>query len=48
MPATQHRCLSSGETVELEARFDPDAQWYVTYHRDCSSVCTNYHEKGEL
>jgi len=45
MTTKTHRCTQTGETVELEARYDPDAEFYITYHRDCSEVCTNYHEE---
>jgi len=47
MKAT-HRCTQTGETVELEARFDKDAQWYVCYHKSCDETCVSYKEEGEL
>lgn len=37
--------MRSGETLQLEARYDSDAQWWITYHESCSEICTNYHEE---
>jgi len=46
MTTTTHRCTQTGETVELEARWDDDAQWYITRHEACSEIaCMNYHDQ---
>jgi len=46
MTTTQHRCTQTGETVELEARWDDDAELYVAYHKACESYpCVSYKEE---
>jgi len=45
MTTTQHRCTQTGEKVELEARYDPDAEFYVLYHSECNATpCVSYKE----
>jgi len=39
----QHRCLATGETIELEGRHLEDAQEYRTEHDDCMVTCVQYH-----